>query len=78
MAQGHSGYFTQKCPDLLPAIDWAESLDDEEVTKEAICAKKLDMVWMIEPNVFELSRAVWGFLIICLSGAARDTSERWS
>ena len=66
------GYFIQKCPDLLPVLNWAESLDDEEVTREAVTAKQMDLEWMIELDVFELSRAVWGFLNICLSGAARD------
>ena len=52
------GYFVQKSPDLLPVLNWVESLDHEEVTSEAIHQKKRDLEWMTELNVFELSRVI--------------------
>ena len=51
------GYFVQKCPDLLPVLNWAECMDDRSTTKEATCAKMLNQELMTELDVFELSRA---------------------
>ncbi len=66
-------YFISKCPDGMPWLEWAEKRGAVEVTNEAIDAKKLSGKLMTEINPYVFSHHVWGFLQLCLTGAARQT-----
>ena len=50
-------------------------MNDEDVTEAGWTRKMVQQEWMIELDIAEVSRAIWGFLNICLSGAARDVFE---
>ena len=66
-------YFISKCPDGMPWLDWVESQGAVEITREAIDQEKRDHHLMTEFDPYVLSHHMWGFLQLCLTGAARQT-----
>ncbi len=69
------GYWISKCPDILPILNFAEDLDSEELTIDALLHEANSYRWMTEVNVKRLGELIWGFLNDCLSGKARSCFE---
>ncbi len=69
------GYWLAKCPDILPILNFAEDLDSEELTVEALQREAGSYRWMTEINVKRLGEVLWGFLNACLSDKARTCFE---
>ncbi len=64
-----------KCPDILPILNFAEDLEDTELTPEALQRESNSCRWMTEINTRRLSEVVWGFLNTCLTDKARTCFE---
>ena len=45
------GYWIAKCPDILPILNYAEDLDSEELTVDALLHEAGSYRWMTEINV---------------------------
>ncbi len=69
------GYWIAKCPDILPILNYAEDLDSEELTVDALLHEAGSYRWMTEINVKRLGELIWGFLNACLSDKARTCFE---
>ena len=69
------GYWVAKCPGLRPILDWAEAMDDTEITPEELADKATTNFWMTEVNVKRMDEVVWGFLNLALHGEAHTCFE---
>ncbi len=69
------GYWVAKCPGLLPLLDWAEGMDDEEITEEELKDKAESHFWMTEVNVKRMDEVIWGFLNLATHGEAHTCFE---
>ena len=68
-------YWISKCPGLQPILDWAEGMDEEEITRELVDKKVRSQCWMTEVDGTRLGEIVWGFLGICTTGEAQACHE---
>ena len=69
------GYWVSKCPALLPILNWAESMDGDEITLELLQAEAKSCRWMTEVNIERAGEIIWGFLNICLHDRAHTCLE---
>ena len=68
-------YWISKCPDALPLLDYAESLDDSTLPLNVMVKEADSCRWMIDINVKRLSEVIWGFMNTCLTGRAHEIWE---
>ena len=69
------GYWVSKCPALLPILNWAESMDGDEITLELLQDEAKSCRWMTEVNIERAGEIIWGFLNICLHDRAHTCLE---
>ncbi len=69
------GYWISKCPALLPILDWAEGMDEDEITRETARAEAKSCRWMTELNIDRANEVIWGFLNPCLQDKAHTCFE---
>ena len=69
------GYWMSRLPGNQGILDWAESLEGNEIT-DAVVSSTVHIeggsIHMTYLDIVELGRAVWGFLNHCVGGAARE------
>ena len=69
------GYWIAKCPDLMPPLDWAEGMDETEITPELLVRDSSANRWMTEMSVKRMGDIVWGFLNLSLTEKAHTVFE---
>ena len=69
------GYFISRLPEMLPILDYAEGMGNEEITNDMLMKEASNCRWMTEVNVRRLSEVIWGFLNTCLHAKAKEEFE---
>jgi hypothetical protein len=69
------GYWTSKCLEIKPILEFAESIGCLEFTNNDLAREASSYRWMGELDVRRLSELIWGFLNSCLSGKALEEFE---
>ena len=69
------GYAGTRCKMMMVVMDWAESMDDQEITASMI-SYNVQNLWMTELNVIRLGEILWGFMNQCVSGEAREVFDQ--
>ena len=70
------GYVGTKVRIMLNVLEWAEAQDDKEITGAMVSEMVRSGAWLTEVNIFRVSEAFWGFLNICLHGAAKEAFKQ--